>query len=396
MAEADRRLDGEALARVFADYERLLARRRDHLNEINVFPVADADTGTNLLHTISAARSTARSSGSLAEVSRSLSDGLLLAGRGASGLILSQALIGFCGRLVAGDAADADRLAEAYKAAGLAAMDAVVDPVEGTLLTTAKRAGYAAEVSSVLGAGAPEVARAARDAGWNSVMDSPKLLPVLRDAGVVDSGAVGYAFFLDVLVGELDGVPVPDHPLPSPASRGRRNPVRERYEVVAAVSDSTDLASLRSALAREGSTVGASADGSVAKIHVHTNRVADVLEHIHSSGTIDHLEISDLGIDGARLAHVVVVGDPWDAEAASSAGAAKVLAPLDRARLLQILESLEVATVVVLHHDADEAAALVGLSAGRTHVVGAATLAEVISVVQDGTPPVSRGRREGA
>ncbi|MEU7019775.1 DAK2 domain-containing protein [Streptomyces sp. NPDC046203] len=214
-------LDADAVRSWCAGALAALGRERADIDAINVYPVADGDTGTNLYLTVeSAARAVdaVPAGGDVAEVIRAMAHGALLGARGNSGTILSQLVRGMAAVLA--DGGDGDHLARALAAASDAAHAAVAHPVEGTVLTVARAAadacdggGHLAEVATR----AYEGARAALDA-------TPGQLAALRDAGVVDAGGRGLVTVLGALVETLTGQApsrpeTPAHPpVPAPVT----------------------------------------------------------------------------------------------------------------------------------------------------------------------------------
>ncbi len=218
-------VSGERVTRVISGARAALAARADEVNDLNVFPVADGDTGTNMLLTTAAVEEAAAATTSLPRRERcaALSRAALMGSRGNSGMILSQLVRGAAEALADGDGPlDAAALARALRAASDAAYAAVRVPVEGTMLSVARRIAEAAEAAADDPAhdlaGALDAALAG---GRRGVEETPDLLPVLRDAGVVDSGGLGVAILLEGLAAALTGRPPPRRRSVS-RRRGRR------------------------------------------------------------------------------------------------------------------------------------------------------------------------------
>ncbi|GGN05626.1 kinase [Thermus composti] len=181
----------------------------EELNALNVYPVPDGDTGTNMLHTLQAARreldlaDTAR----MPEVARAIAYGSLLGARGNSGVILSQILKGFAEVLKTREVLDGPALKAALRQGAKTGYQAVMKPVEGTLLTVARAAGEGASGESL-----EAVLESALTAAQEALARTPELLPVLKQAGVVDAGGAGYVRFLEGLRGYALGLPLPEPP----------------------------------------------------------------------------------------------------------------------------------------------------------------------------------------
>ncbi|SDO62670.1 DAK2 domain-containing protein [Geodermatophilus sp. DSM 45219] len=191
-----------------------LSAARGRLDDLNVFPVPDGDTGTNLLATVEAARAALDEAGPdrTEPAWALLARGAVLGARGNSGTILAQLWRELADQLAAQPAADGPTLAAALQKAAEAAYGAVADPEEGTFLTVA-RAGGEAAVAAVAGGstGLDAVVRAAADGARAALEATPGQLAALRDAGVVDAGGAGLCLVLDALVTTVTGVE-PDRP----------------------------------------------------------------------------------------------------------------------------------------------------------------------------------------
>jgi len=199
---------GELRAAMVA-YRDLLRAHRDRLNRLNVYPVPDGDTGTNMALTL---ESVVAGLDGVAEdgVKKAVVHGSLMGARGNSGVILSQILKGLAEGLGGPGPAGAEGVAGALRAASQAADGAVMHPVEGTILTVARDAAGAAEQAAGTGAGgAVGVLEAAAAAAATSLEQTPKLLPVLAEAGVVDAGGAGFVLLIDALLHVVDGRALP-------------------------------------------------------------------------------------------------------------------------------------------------------------------------------------------
>ena len=216
-------LDSDALAEAIRTYCAALDQHRVTIDRLNVYPVPDGDTGTNMALTLAAvSEELGRAGTGRADVCRAISHGALMGARGNSGVIVSQLLRGLTAALAPSDddpetepPIDACSLASGLAAASTAADNAVMQPVEGTILSVARASAQAAE--GALGtlandddAALATVLERARRAGQAALEATPQQLSVLADAGVVDAGAAGYLLLLDALLCVVDGRPVPD------------------------------------------------------------------------------------------------------------------------------------------------------------------------------------------
>src|SRR5512140_331665 len=192
-------LDGPRLARALVAGARAVGARRDHLNRINVFPVADRATGSNLAATldrVSAAVAGTRER-SLAAVARRAADEALLGARGNSGAIAAQALEGFADAVREDARLPASAFGRVAREAARAARGAMAQPKEGTLLSVIDAWAEAAERAAAGGGGWAPVFAAALPAARTALARTPDQLAVLRKAGVVDAGAQGFVDFLE-------------------------------------------------------------------------------------------------------------------------------------------------------------------------------------------------------
>ncbi len=187
---------------------------RDHahgLNRLNVYPVPDGDTGTNMARTLDAV--VAEMDGAAHDdhdaTCDAISHGSLMGARGNSGVILSQIMRGFAGTVKEHADVQGVRFAEALQAAATGAYDAVLKPIEGTILTVCRESADAAKEAADAGGTLVEVARAARAAGKQALDNTPEQLQVLKDAGVVDAGGAGFLLLLDSVLYVVDGEPLP-------------------------------------------------------------------------------------------------------------------------------------------------------------------------------------------
>ena len=196
-------------------YRDALRHHQQAINRLNVYPVPDGDTGTNMALTLEAVVNELDGLGepaAMAEVCRAVSHGSLMGARGNSGVILSQLLRGIAGELARAEAVGPSGLAEGLRLASDLAHQAVVRPVEGTILTVARAAGDGAMAGQAAGGQLVDVVERARDAAADALARTPELLDVLARAGVVDAGGTGYLLLLDAVLTVLDGRALPEPP----------------------------------------------------------------------------------------------------------------------------------------------------------------------------------------
>ncbi len=213
-------IDVHALRDVITTYRNTVRDHAGGLNRLNVYPVPDGDTGTNMARTLEAvvAEMESADDSDLEATCDAISHGSLMGARGNSGVILSQILRGMASTLKEKtldkplDRVEAagERMADALIAASAGAYQAVLKPIEGTILTVVRESAEAAKSASAGGVPLVDVLRAARDAGKRALDNTPELLPVLKDAGVVDAGGAGYLLFLDSALHVIGGEPLPE------------------------------------------------------------------------------------------------------------------------------------------------------------------------------------------
>ena len=201
----------DALRHTVITFRDAMKAHQSGINKLNVYPVPDGDTGTNMARTLDAV--VAELDGAdhaLEPTCNAISHGSLMGARGNSGVILSQILRGLVGTLKESTEGTALKVAEALKAASAAAYQAVLKPIEGTILTVVRESADAAHASAAEGDSLVAMLRAARHAGKAALDRTPDMLPVLKDAGVVDAGGAGFLLLLDSALHVVDGVPIPE------------------------------------------------------------------------------------------------------------------------------------------------------------------------------------------
>ena len=208
------RLGAEGLRATMEWFRDALGMHRDVINQLNVYPVPDGDTGTNMALTLESVVAEVSGAGEgMTEVCHAISQGSLMGARGNSGVILSQILRGLADSVAAAGHVDPPVLAGALKQASAAADEAVSVPVEGTILTVVRDVATAAADAVEQGVdGLIQMVEGCQRAGQASLERTPELLPQLAQANVVDAGGAGFLLFLDAMATALDGRPLPDPP----------------------------------------------------------------------------------------------------------------------------------------------------------------------------------------
>jgi DAK2 domain fusion protein YloV len=410
-----RPLDGAALAEAMVVYHELLVDHREHLNRLNVYPVPDADTGTNLSLTLQAVVDSLPSGRSMAGVCAAMGRGSLMGARGASGVIMSQVLGAFAAHVAEAAHGDQARAVSALEFAGgledasAAADTAVLHPVEGTMLTVARDAAAAAVREAATGAALPEVLAAAWTAAGQALEQTPDLLPALRAAGVVDAGGTGFVLFLDALRHVVAGIPLPVPPVAAGAAVTPPTPeTGPRYEVVVRLAvDEGVLADFRRVWDELGNESTVIVDGDEWWLaHIHTDHPEAAMEAARAAGAVRDVQVTDLVAQVRELearwatdvvTAVVAIASGEGIQALfRELGAAAVVAgwPVRApsvAEMLDAVESCGSRDVVVLPNDPNTVAAayqLTGLTAAGVHVVPARTVVEGLAAMEAFDPAV--------
>jgi DAK2 domain fusion protein YloV len=211
------RLDVHSLRAVVTTFRDAVHAHAGGLNRLNVYPVPDGDTGTNMARTLEAVVAEMESAEETLDATcDAISHGSLMGARGNSGVILSQIMRGIASTMKEQAETSGARFAEALTSAAAGAYRAVLKPIEGTILTVVRESADAARAAAADGASLVEVISAAREAGRDALERTPEMLPVLADAGVVDAGGAGYLLLLDSAMHVVDGSPLPEPGEPDP------------------------------------------------------------------------------------------------------------------------------------------------------------------------------------
>ena len=321
-------LDVHHLDLAMRRYHEALTEHRDYLNSLNVYPVPDGDTGTNMRLTLKevtealdALTEHEAPPPPLAEACEVIGRASLNGARGNSGVILSQILRVLTAKLAEADAADAESLAAALLAASEAAYGAVLRPVEGTILTVMRHIAADAVKSSADGASLLEVFESAQRAGRESLDRTPDLLEVLKLAGVVDAGGAGLLLMLDAFLSALDGRALPEAPVAAEtqaagahaheASSGGGLASDEasvadlRYEVMFLLeSDDERVETFKRRWKEVGDSIVVVGGDGLWNCHIHTDEIGAAIEAGVEAGRPRRIEVTDLHDQVAHTEHV--------------------------------------------------------------------------------------------
>lgn len=310
------RLEPADLRAVLVAYRDALRAHQEALNRLNVYPVPDGDTGTNMALTVESVLGELEGTEpELASVCKAIAHGALMGARGNSGVILSQILRGLTSTFSSAEVVDGPTVARALVAASEGAYQAVGRPVEGTILTVVREASEAGtEAAGQAGATLAGVLEAARAGSSSALERTPELLEVLRRAGVVDAGGSGFLLLLDAALCVVADRPVPEPPAPpgeGPAGEARAggasgaaepapgSPEGEgadlRYEVMFLLeADDEGLEGFRRAWDEVGDSIVVVGGEGTWNCHIHTDDVGAAIEAGIEAGRPRRIRVTDL------------------------------------------------------------------------------------------------------
>ncbi len=300
-------IDGLVFKRLIDAGVTWLRTNKDIVNALNVFPVPDGDTGTNMTLTLQAAWNEVKDLGTrnLSEMAAAVSKGALMGARGNSGVITSQILRGFSRGVHEKGVLDKDTLVKAFGEARDTAYKGVVRPVEGTILTVIKEVAIATEAALGSAKDAFDILEVAVRAADEAVKRTPELLPVLKQAGVVDSGGKGLFFILEGMLrhvyGESLEIPtMQGQPMSAMNLQGAMEEVEEGqdYEVVVdfVPTGELDLNSFYGKLEEMGTSIQVGEGEGMYRMHIHVpteNRYVPI-DYIMGIGTVTKVAIENL------------------------------------------------------------------------------------------------------
>ncbi|MBR7060327.1 MAG: DAK2 domain-containing protein, partial [Eubacterium sp.] len=288
-----------------------ISNSRQAVDALNIFPVPDGDTGTNMSMTISAASrevSSLDDDASISEVSKRCASALLRGARGNSGVILSLIFRGFSKAFRDIDEASSADVAKAFRMGCEAAYKAVMKPTEGTILTVVRKAAEAAEYTAEFEADPLEVCFAALQTAKEALAQTPELLPVLKKAGVVDAGGQGFILILEGFqsvfengaivqaIGEsVKPVETPSKSIVAEASGDIEFGYCSEFLIEKAENaQESDPLKLRAYLESIGDCVVVVDDDSIIKVHVHSNCPGNVIQSALKYGQLINIKIDNM------------------------------------------------------------------------------------------------------
>lgn len=299
----------------------ILGRKRldeqtEYVNSLNVFPVPDGDTGTNMNLSFTSGVNSVKESTSekMGETAQALAKGLLMGARGNSGVILSQLFRGFSKAIEGKDEINAQDLAEAFQGGVDSAYNAVMKPVEGTILTVARQSAKAGMKKAESTDNVIEVMETVLSAAKKSLKKTPDLLPILKEVGVVDSGGQGLVYIYEGFLSSLTGEePVEEeHELAELVrAEHHRSGVHEHVssediqfgyctEIMVHIGEGEtvekefDYDEFRNYLDKVGDSLLVVADDEIIKVHVHTEKPGDVMNYGQKFGSLMKIKVDNM------------------------------------------------------------------------------------------------------
>lgn len=327
-------IDAQLLQKAFIAGAYNLERNKDYINELNVFPVPDGDTGSNMSLTIMAAARevSALENPSMDELSKKISSGSLRGARGNSGVILSQLLRGFCKEIKGKKQITVSVLADGFVRAVETAYKAVMKPKEGTILTVAKGVAEKAVELSEMDMDFETLGQEILDHGNEVLKQTPELLPVLKEAGVVDSGGQGLMEFLTGAYNGLTGKEEIKEPVTSGGAAKAQTMSSEEIDtshikygyctefiIMLEKEYNAEIeAKFKEFLTSIGDSLVVVSDDEIVKVHVHTNHPGLAFEK-----GLEYGSLTSMKVDNMREEHKEKVIHEQDRKKAAEQEAAK-------------------------------------------------------------------------
>ena len=307
------RIDGASLAQALIHGAASINLQKQQINELNVFPVPDGDTGTNMSLTIStaAAELKKKQPRTVSDVAATNASALLRGARGNSGVILSLLFRGFSKAVKDKETIDGRDLAIALDFGVAAAYKAVMKPAEGTILTVSRMAAARAAGTAREDNGAEAVLAAAIEEGQAALADTVNQNPVLKKAGVVDAGGKGFLIILQGMLDQLQGKPIPELSEEEPEEEKADFVALSAEEITFAFdtvfivrkpSPHVNLEPFRTYLNGIGDSLVIGEDDEAFKVHVHTNIPGAALTEAQKYGTLELAKIENMRTQAEDLA----------------------------------------------------------------------------------------------
>ena len=314
-------ITGDLYKQMIINAAAAIENNKQEVNDLNVFPVPDGDTGTNMSLTIGAAESALASMtpGTMAHVAEVTASALLRGARGNSGVILSLLFRGFSRKLKDIDAANAVEFAGALTEGVSAAYKAVMKPTEGTILTVSRLAAVAAVAAAETESDIEVVLEKTLEAGYAALAETINQNPVLTKAGVIDAGGKGYLYILDGMLQAMRGVVI-EKAAPAAGDSGKADFSQYTAEditfayctefLIERKQTSKEPNRLRDFLDVRGDSIVVVDDETIIKVHVHTNDPGVVLTEALTYGALMGIKIENMREQHAEAAGEAIAGLP--------------------------------------------------------------------------------------
>jgi len=326
------RCDGVLFRRSLLGSLTWLTANRDKVNQLNVFPVPDGDTGTNMLLTLESAieEMGPDENSDLSQVAATVAHGALMGARGNSGVILSQVLRGFSQGVGENASVDCKELAHAFAEATAVAYKGVTKPTEGTILTVARKVSEAALAKAEETEDIAELIQSVVSAAQRAVDDTPSQLAVLREAGVVDAGGYGLMVILEGFLKTVKGQEIPTTSKAARAPAPERQPAKVGAHALETPEEgwgfcteflieepSKPFDEVRRELTPMGNSAAIVGDDALIRVHIHTLDPGGLIAQATAYGTLQKLKVEDM----TRQHHEILAHDPpaQDEDVASAA-----------------------------------------------------------------------------
>jgi DAK2 domain fusion protein YloV len=292
---------GKLLSNMMYAAASLLKKYRRHLNAINVFPVADGDTGANMYLTVEAIIEELENNqfNTIEETAQLIARGSFMGATGNSGVILSQFFGGFSNSLNNINNISPQEFSQAFADGAAKAYEAVLNPQEGTILTVIRKSAEAANKAAKNGANFQEVLDISYEAAKKTLEKTPDLLPVLKKAGVVDAGGQGFVYIMEGWVKAFNNEEIDEFEEQTEESAIARDTEEDdEYqfctEFIIIDADSLSAEDARKMLSEYGSSLVVAKNETMIRVHIHTNDPKIVIRQCKQYGGIKRLKIDDM------------------------------------------------------------------------------------------------------
>ncbi|NHJ39555.1 MAG: DAK2 domain-containing protein [Asgard group archaeon] len=279
----------------------LLKKYRRHLNAINVFPVADGDTGANMYLTVEAIIEELENNecSSIDETAQLIARGSFMGATGNSGVILSQFFGGFSNSINSSNNIGPLEFSQAFVDGAAKAYEAVLNPQEGTILTVIRKSAEAANAAAKKGSNFIEMLNISYDIANKTLDNTPELLPVLKKAGVVDAGGQGFVYIMEgwIKAFKNEDIDYTDDEIVEANALAQDTEEDDEYQFCTEFiieSDYLTTEEARSILSKQGGSLVVAKNNTMIRVHIHTNEPKSVIRLCKQYGGISRLKIDDM------------------------------------------------------------------------------------------------------